>query len=234
MQSDGAQPHELVSKERLNNGSRRACRQFSTRPSTFPLPLCSSLSLRRWTDMHHIQWSWVVWILFGFWQGEPWQEAGGESEVRVFNLLGPSLLKVSALLKTMGDSLSTPWNFSFSPSFRSRPWFLYHSLGFSYKYFPACNAPLCRLILPENPQWNMPSACCRGTLFERRSWERWRGKMTIWHLWKTQRWVEREDGNAVWSLEARPGQGQCKSGLMSSHNEEDQSQAGLVCRGTGF
>lgn len=32
--------------------------------------------------------------------------------------------------------------------------------------------------------------------------------MTMGHLWKTQGWVEREDGDAVWSLEARPGQGQ--------------------------
>lgn len=58
--------------------------------------------------------------------------------------------------------------------------------------------------------------------------------MTMGHLWKTQGWVEREDGDAVWSLEARPGQGRCKCGLMSSHNEEDQSQAGLVGRGTAF
>lgn len=101
MQSDGAQPHELVSKERPNNGSRWACRQFSMRPPTFPLPLCSSLSLRRWTDMHHIQWSWVIWILFGFWQGEPWQETGGESEVRVFNLLSPSLCGLSLAWRSL-------------------------------------------------------------------------------------------------------------------------------------
>ena len=91
MQTGGTQLHELVSKKRLNKGSHRACHQFSMRPSTFPLLLCSSLSLRRWTCIHYIQLSWVIWILFGFWRGEPGQETRGESEVRVFNLLSPSL-----------------------------------------------------------------------------------------------------------------------------------------------
>lgn len=38
MQTGGAQLHELVSKKRLNKGSRRACHQFSMRPSTSPPP----------------------------------------------------------------------------------------------------------------------------------------------------------------------------------------------------
>lgn len=230
-------PWALIGKERPNNGNSWACRQFSiAHPlSLSPSALVSTLGGGQICITSSGPGS------FGFCLGsdrEPWQETGGNLRSGYLIWVPPSVVSPlpeglcssqdngeilfpgpgtsPSLLPSGPDpgSYTIPWG---SPTSTSQ-----------------LVMPLCRLILQRILSGICHLLAAVGPCLREGHGGRWRGKMTIWHLWKTQGWVEREDGDAVWSLGARPGQGQCKSGLMSSHNEEDQSQTGLVCRGTGF
>lgn len=147
--------------------------------------------------MHHIQWSWV----FGFcWSSEgPDRETGRESG-QESNCLLESLsvvspcLKVSALLKTMGDSLSRPWNFSFCAFLWVRPGSYTIPWGFSTSTSQLVMHPfvdwspqrilkwICHLLAAVGPllrgrswgevekEWKWPSASVKDKM----SWRGWR------------------------------------------------------------